>query len=95
MRRQQTCRGQKWRRLRAQVLAEEPNCWLCGDPIDLSLPPQHPMAGQGDHVVPLEDGGAALDRDNVRAAHRTCNIHRHFRWRRERRARIRTAAMAA
>lgn len=78
--------GASWDRLRAQVLAEEPDCWVCGDPIDLDLRWPHAMCGTADHVVPLEAGGALLDRDNVRAAHRECNQRRHVEWRRAQRA---------
>lgn len=84
-----------WPRLRAQVLREEPDCWICGDAIDPAIKSPHPMSGTGDHVVPLEGGGALLDRANVRAAHKTCNERRHVQWRRERRAALRAARRAA
>ena len=80
-----------WKKLRAQVLAEEPDCWICTDPIDPERRWPHPMSGTGDHVVPLEDGGAILDRANVRAAHRMCNQRRHVESRRAQRAEIRAA----
>lgn len=83
--------GSGWSKLRAQVLAEEPDCWICADPIDPGLRWPHPMSGTGDHVVPIEAGGAILDRANVRAAHRTCNQQRHVAWRRERRTALRAA----
>jgi 5-methylcytosine-specific restriction endonuclease McrA len=81
-----------WGRLRLQVLAEERDCWVCGDEIDAALRWPHPMCGTGDHVVPLEDGGELLDRANVRAAHRACNQRRHVEWRRARRRAAREAA---
>lgn len=69
--------GRLRRELKAQVAREEPNCWLCGYPIDPSLPPNHPMARTLDEVRPrsraVDRRRAALDRGNVRAAHRLCN----------------------
>lgn len=62
--------GRPWRRVVAHTLAAAidprhpdlgPICALCG----------HGGADTGDHVTPLEDGGAELDPDNVRAAHGT------------------------
>jgi len=75
-----------WQKLRAQVLGEEPNCWVCDQPIDPAIAWPDPMSGSGDHVVPLEAGGAQLDRDNVRAAHMRCNQQRHTEWKRQQRA---------
>lgn len=83
--------GSRWQKLRRQVLTEEPQCWVCGDEIDPELKWPHPMCGTGDHVVPVEAGGALLDRANVRAAHRFCNQQRHVQWRREQRAAGRAA----
>jgi 5-methylcytosine-specific restriction endonuclease McrA len=47
-----------WKRLRAQTLSEEPQCRApgCGRP-----------STQADHIVPLRDGGAPLERGNVQA----------------------------
>lgn len=87
--------GAKWRKLRAQVLVEEPDCWVCIDPIDPALRWPHQMSGTGDHVVPLEAGGALLDRQNVRAAHLRCNRERHVAWRRAQRSAPRSAPRAA
>lgn len=65
------------RRLKAQVRREEPNCWLCGYPVDLTLPPNHPMSSTIDEVIPrsrsVDRRRAALDRGNTRHAHRRCN----------------------
>lgn len=85
-------RGAGWARLRAQVLAEEPDCWICGDEIDPTVKWPAAMCGTGDHVIPLEAGGAHLDRKNVRAAHKVCNQRRHVQWRREQRRMKRAAA---
>lgn len=74
--------GRPWRTLRDQVLTEERTCWVCGDEIDRALAWPHPMSGSGDHVTALADGGQLLNRDNVRAAHLTCNVERSRRRRR-------------
>lgn len=69
--------GHRWRQLVAQVRREEGRtCWLCPDPIDLTLSYPHPRSFSVDHVIPLEQGGAPLDRTNVRAAHLDCNKRR-------------------
>lgn len=72
--------GRPRRRLIEQVRREEPNCWLCGKPIDLSLPPNHPMGSTVDELVPLslveDPRRAALTRAGCRHAHRSCNSSR-------------------
>jgi 5-methylcytosine-specific restriction endonuclease McrA len=70
-----------YRALLAQVRAEEPCCWLCGDPIDLDLNAQtDPWGSTLDHVIPRSTPGftraMALDRDNARHCHRICNAKR-------------------
>jgi 5-methylcytosine-specific restriction endonuclease McrA len=71
--------GRPWWRLRRQVLREEPNCWLCGAPIDFHAEPRSRWAPSVDHVVPLSPpwNGPPLDRTNLRAAHYGCNSARH------------------
>lgn len=49
-------------------------CWLCGDPIDMELPPLHPRAFSLDHIVPIGRGGDTLG--EARPAHRSCNSSR-------------------
>lgn len=68
--------GARWRKLRAQVLAEETHCWLCGEEVDVSLPAGFPGSPEADHVVPVGAGGAQEDRDNLRLSHRACNRRR-------------------
>lgn len=66
--------GRPRQRLLAQVRDEEPNCHLCGRPIDLTLDTQrHPLASCVDELVPRSLGGSAIDRSNCRHAHRLCN----------------------
>ena len=58
-----------WLAARAVVLAEEHACWVCGQPPT----PDDPLVA--DHVVPRAQGGTDA-RDNLRAAHRSCNGRR-------------------
>ena len=59
-------------RLRKAVARDQPACHICGQPIDYTLPHDHPKAFVIDHVIPLTRGGTDT-RDNVAAAHRDCN----------------------
>lgn len=76
--------GRVRRRVAAQVRAEEPACWRCGLPIDLTLPrvgKASPWSSTIDEVIPrsrhpLGARYAALDRGNLRHAHRQCNLSR-------------------
>lgn len=60
-----------------------PTCWLCNEPIDMTLPWRHPRSKSVDHVIPRQHGGPLLDQNNLRPAHRTCNVSRGNRTRRE------------
>jgi 5-methylcytosine-specific restriction endonuclease McrA len=66
--------GRPWLRLRAQVIAEEHTCCLCGGQVDKTLPGTHPWGPTIQHVTSLNMGGAPRDRNNTRLAHRTCNL---------------------
>jgi 5-methylcytosine-specific restriction endonuclease McrA len=69
--------GRPWRRVQAQVFAEETHCWWCHKLVDQTLPGRtHPYGRTVDHVVPLWLGGEPLDRSNCRLAHRRCNTAR-------------------
>ena len=63
-------------KLRARVLGRGDPCWVCGLPIDRSLPNLHPCQGVVDEVVPVSQGGSPFDLSNCRAAHRCCNSWR-------------------
>ena len=80
--------GHRRRQLRARVLREEHLCWLCGQPVDKTLPPGHPMAPECDEVIPVSLGGSPLDRANVRLAHRLHNQQRGNGLRRQNRPRV-------
>lgn len=71
--------GSRWRKVRAEVLATEVKCGICGQAIDLELRNPHPRSAQVDHIVPRVAGGAVLERANLRAAHRECNQRRDWR----------------
>ncbi len=68
-----------WKELRLRVIREETRCGLCGKPVDKTIPDRDPATGGQnpgaptvDHKVPLKDGGAPLQRSNLRLAHRRC-----------------------
>lgn len=54
-------------------------CWICGLPIDTTLPAGHPLAFELDELVPVSKGGSPVDFDNCRGAHRACNQWRQAR----------------
>lgn len=60
--------------LRAHVKRTGEPCWLCGQPIDLTLPYTHKMSFTADHVDALGNGGRLLG--DLRPAHRSCNSSR-------------------
>ena len=58
-------KGRPWRRLREQVLREEPLCYLCGRRPSTTV----------DHVWPLSKyPHLAHDRQNLRGSCRFCNL---------------------
>lgn len=60
--------------VQAEVRRTEPNCWICGHPIDLTLDRQrHPLASAVDEITPRSHGGDPTDRTNCHHAHRWCN----------------------
>lgn len=63
-------------KIRARVIREETNCWLCGNPVDKTLHYLDPQAPEMDEIVPVSKGGSPYDRKNARLAHRLCNQQR-------------------
>jgi hypothetical protein len=66
-----------WRRLTRQRRNEVAQyglpCYLCGKPIDLTLPRRHRYAFSVDHIIALHDGGPEVDRENAAPCHVSCN----------------------
>jgi hypothetical protein len=71
---QHSSSGRPWKRLQAQVYAEETHCCRCGGWVDQTLPYNHRQARSVDHLVERQLGGED-HRDNLRLAHRACNAH--------------------
>jgi 5-methylcytosine-specific restriction endonuclease McrA len=68
--------GHRRRKLRAQILAEEDVCGVCGQLVDKDLPPGLPDSAEIDEIQPISRGGSPLDRENCRLSHRRCNVGR-------------------
>jgi 5-methylcytosine-specific restriction endonuclease McrA len=68
--------GRPYRELCAWLRAQGLPCWICGHNIGYELDAKHPMSFTLDHEQPLSKGGALLDRENARPAHRSCNSSR-------------------
>lgn len=82
--------GHRRRQVCKRVYTEEDDCWLCGKPVDKTLPyidpatgKPHPWAKTVDEIVPVSTGqtefektALATTRSNCRLAHRRCNIQR-------------------
>ena len=64
--------GRPWRRAQAAVFATETHCWLCGQHVEQTLPPNHDRARSVDHITPLAEGGAKYDHRNFMAL---CHDH--------------------
>lgn len=60
--------------LKRRVAADHLPCWICGRPIDTTLPWNDAQAFTADHVDPLANGGHL--HGELRPAHRGCNSHR-------------------
>jgi 5-methylcytosine-specific restriction endonuclease McrA len=70
-------RGRAWRTLRAQVIAEETVCGICGRWVDKMLTNPHPMSVQVDHIIPIALAPRlTMARPNLRLCHRGCNLRR-------------------
>ena len=64
-----------YERTRKRILATANGeiCYLCGMPLDTSVPFGRPDAVVIDHVQPISKGGSVLDSDNMRPVHDVCN----------------------
>lgn len=65
-----------YRKNRAKLLQTNPNptCWICGQPIDTTLPPHHPLSFTADHLHPISQGGN--NHGKLLPAHHSCNSRR-------------------
>jgi 5-methylcytosine-specific restriction endonuclease McrA len=68
--------GHRRTQLRRRVLAHYDTCAICGGPVDKTLPPNDPGAPEVDEIIPVSLGGDPLAWNNVRLAHRLCNVKR-------------------
>lgn len=58
--------------IEAKWEASGKTCCLCGEPIDGTLPPRHPMSRTLEHLTPIVRGGRH-DIENLDFAHFSCN----------------------
>jgi 5-methylcytosine-specific restriction endonuclease McrA len=65
--------GNRRTKLIGRVKAEESMCWLCGEPVDTTLPHGLPASPEVHEVIPVSRGGDPLDRANCHLTHRLCN----------------------
>lgn len=64
----------RYKQLARQLASRRLPCWLCGQPIDYTLPRDHADAFSVDHKEPLSKRpDLAEDPRNLRAAHSRCN----------------------
>ena len=72
--------GAMRRRLRTNLAASHPPCWLCGQPIDYTLPGTDPAGFSVDHVQTYAAHRHLADEPgNLAAAHLRCNQGRGVR----------------
>src|SRR4051794_3758265 len=76
MRNPRVANGHRRRILRAQVLAEEDTCHLCGKPVDVTLRSGLNESPEIDEIIPVSRGGSPYDRSNVALSHRLCNVRK-------------------
>lgn len=77
--------GSKYLSARAQVLANNQICWLCGELIDMTITDSHdPMYATVDHIITVKEieSDPSLpqellwDPKNLKPAHLSCNARR-------------------
>lgn len=73
----QSRRSRRGQRLAREQKAKHLPCWLCGQPIDYTLPSDDPMAFSVDHVKPWSTHPELReDPANLASAHAQCNKQR-------------------
>lgn len=68
-----TANGWRRKQVQARVKAAYDTCWLCGQPVDKTLPAGLPGSPEVDEMVPVSRGGSPTDFANCFLAHRWCN----------------------
>ncbi len=58
---------------RKRILMTENTCGICGQPVDKTLKPPHPLSPVIDHIIPISKGGHPSDLKNLQLAHWQCN----------------------
>lgn len=66
--------SRRYRNAAKRLRANNNTCWLCGNPIDTTLPYTHPLSWTADHVHPIGMGGDV--HGEIKPAHRSCNSKR-------------------
>lgn len=77
-------RRRSWRRRAEIVYATQTHCAWCGQWVDQTLPPTHPMSRSADHIISVADGGDP-DQPTLALMHRRCNTAKENLRRRRRR----------
>lgn len=65
--------GHRRNQTRDRVYARDHTCWLCGHPVDKTLPPRLPSSPEIHELIPVSRGGSPYDLDNCVLSHRQCN----------------------
>lgn len=65
--------GHQRTKLRKRILNEEDTCYLCSEPVDVTLPPGFDESPEVHEIIPVSKGGDPLDRANTVLTHRACN----------------------
>ena len=67
-------KSQRRAELVARVRATQTNCYLCGEPINKSLPAGHPCSAEVDDIIAVANGGNPTDPSNLMLVHKICNL---------------------
>lgn len=70
--------GAQQKRDRRRIARAQPDCALCGEPIDYSLKWPDPRCFVLDHIIPIDAGGEDHIR-NKQATHAACNSKKRAR----------------
>lgn len=65
--------SQAWKKLRAQVIRDEDDCYICLEPVDKSIKWPDPECAVADHILAVVNGGEDI-RENLSLAHNACNL---------------------